>query len=201
MKEEEIEKGNCGPPTRKVLFFWDFVGLEPSSTNRITYRWWWWCIRLTRLTLVCEVIRHHLVRVRQNLKRKGLFGLAARNRLSLSHPLSFSSSSYFLSFSKQKEILSTTHEKKGCCIPPKNIKTPPSKSQMRTIYQALSRLVYIAAYNFWRIFFQGNRDEILYTVIEHWEPVWGRFFFAFQLRMKPWMEIWMPQSWIALQFF
>ena len=57
--------------------------------------------RLTRLTLVCEVIRYRLVEVRQNLK-KGLFGLAARNRLSLSLPLSFSSSSYFLSFSKQK---------------------------------------------------------------------------------------------------
>ena len=29
MKEEEIEKGDCGPPTRKVFFFfWDFVGLE-----------------------------------------------------------------------------------------------------------------------------------------------------------------------------
>ena len=32
MKEEEIEKGYCGPPTRKV-FFWDFVGLEPSGTK------------------------------------------------------------------------------------------------------------------------------------------------------------------------
>ena len=31
MKEEEVEKGDCGPPTRKV-FFWDFVGLEPSGT-------------------------------------------------------------------------------------------------------------------------------------------------------------------------
>ena len=32
MKEEEIEKGDCGPPTRKV-FFCDFVGLEPSGTK------------------------------------------------------------------------------------------------------------------------------------------------------------------------
>ena len=32
MKEEEIEKGDCGPPTPKVFFFWDFVGLEPSGT-------------------------------------------------------------------------------------------------------------------------------------------------------------------------
>ena len=31
MKEEEIEKGDCGPPTRKV-FFWDVVELEPSGT-------------------------------------------------------------------------------------------------------------------------------------------------------------------------
>ena len=67
-----------------------------------------WCIRLTRLTLVCEVIRYRLVQVRQNLKRR-LFGLAARNRLSLSLPLSFSSSSYFLSFSIQKWIFPVSH--------------------------------------------------------------------------------------------
>ena len=64
-----------------------------------------WCIRPTRLTLVCEVIRCRLIQVRQNLKKKRLFGLAARNCHSLSLPLSFSSSSYFLSFSKQKSIL------------------------------------------------------------------------------------------------
>ena len=29
-----------------------------------------WCIRLTRLTLVYEVIRYRLVQVRQNLKKK-----------------------------------------------------------------------------------------------------------------------------------
>ena len=65
MKEEEIEKGDCGPPTRKVFFFWDFVGLEPSyliTSQRV--RMVWWCIRQTRLTLVCEVIRYRLV---QNL--------------------------------------------------------------------------------------------------------------------------------------
>ena len=28
-----------------------------------------WCVRLTRLTLVCEVIRYRLVQVRQNLKK------------------------------------------------------------------------------------------------------------------------------------
>ena len=54
-----------------------------------------WCIRLTRLTLVCEVIRYRLVQVRQNQKK-------ASKRLSLSLPLSFSPSSYFLYFSIQK---------------------------------------------------------------------------------------------------
>ena len=39
--------------------------------------------RLTRLTLICEVIRYRLVQIRQNPKKR-LFGLAARNRLSLS---------------------------------------------------------------------------------------------------------------------
>ena len=39
---------------------------------------------------------------KRNLKND--FGLAARNRLSLSLPLSLSSLSYFLSFSKQKRI-------------------------------------------------------------------------------------------------
>ena len=63
-----------------------------------------WCIRLTRLTLVCEVIRYRLVQVRQNLKKRH-FGLAARNRLSLFLPLSFSPSSHFLSFSIQKCIV------------------------------------------------------------------------------------------------
>ena len=29
-----------------------------------------WCIRLTRLTLVCEMIRYRLVQVRQNLKKR-----------------------------------------------------------------------------------------------------------------------------------
>ena len=32
------------------------------------------CIRLTRLTLVCEVIRYRLVQVRQNLKKKNFSG-------------------------------------------------------------------------------------------------------------------------------
>ena len=47
------------------------------------------CIRLTRLTLICEVIRYRLVRVRQNLKK----------RLRVSGPQSpFSISSSFIFF-------------------------------------------------------------------------------------------------------
>ena len=42
MKEEEIEKGDCAPPTGKYFF-------------HILLRW----------TLVCEVIRYRLVHVRQ----------------------------------------------------------------------------------------------------------------------------------------
>ena len=61
-----------------------------------------WCIRQTRLTLICIVIRHRLVQVRQNPPKKTL-RLAARSRLSVSLPLSFSSSSYFLSFSQKKK--------------------------------------------------------------------------------------------------
>ena len=61
-----------------------------------------WCIRITRLTLVCEVIRYRLAQVRAKIS-KSLLGLAARNRLSLSLPPSYSTSSYFLSFSIQKK--------------------------------------------------------------------------------------------------
>ena len=51
MKEEEIEKGDCGPPIRKVFF------------ERFCWRMVRWCIWLTRLTLICEVIRYRLVQV------------------------------------------------------------------------------------------------------------------------------------------
>ena len=70
-------------------FFWDFVGLEPSGT--------------TSQTRVKRVSRIH----RPTKSQKRLFRLAARNRLSLSLPLSFSSSSYFLSFSIRKKSVIT----------------------------------------------------------------------------------------------
>ena len=55
-------------------------------------------------------IHHRTILIRQNLQKR-LFGLAARNRLSLSLPLSFSPSSSFLSFSIQKwKVL-------DCCTP------------------------------------------------------------------------------------
>ena len=40
-----------------------------------------WCIRLTRLTLVCEVIRYRLVQVRQNHKKKKDIELVAHSEL------------------------------------------------------------------------------------------------------------------------
>ena len=79
MKEEEIEKGDCGPPTRKVFFFlrfcrtWTKQYLITSQTrvkrvSRIHHR-----TILTRLTLICEVIRYRFVQVRQNLKKRLAF--------------------------------------------------------------------------------------------------------------------------------
>ena len=81
---------------------------EGASSAILFLRMVRWCIWLTRLTLVCEVIRYRLVQVRQNLKKR-LFGLAARDRLSLFLPLSFSPSSHFLSFSIQKWNLRVSH--------------------------------------------------------------------------------------------
>ena len=51
-----------------------------------------WCIRLTRLTLVREVIRYRLVQVRQNLKKKDFSGWRPTQS-----PFSISSS-FILSF-------------------------------------------------------------------------------------------------------
>ena len=45
------------------------IYLQRNRTNRSTLVRW--CIRLTRLTLVCEVIRYRLVQVRQNQKKHG----------------------------------------------------------------------------------------------------------------------------------
>ena len=75
MKEEEIEKGDCGPPNSESLFLrfcrtWTKRYLITLQTrvkrvSRIHHR-----TILTRLTLVCEVIRYRLVQVRQNLKKR-----------------------------------------------------------------------------------------------------------------------------------
>ena len=61
---------------------------------------------ITSQTRVKRVSRiHHRIILWSDSQKRILFGLAARNRLSLSLPLSFSSSSYFLSFSKRKFLL------------------------------------------------------------------------------------------------
>ena len=72
MKEEEIEKGDCGPPTRKVFFLVlsDLNQAVPNHLADESQTMVRWCIRLTRLTLVCEVIRYRLVQVRQNKNKK-----------------------------------------------------------------------------------------------------------------------------------
>ena len=86
-----------------LSFFEILSDLNQAVPNHLAHRWCRWCIRLTRLTLVCEVIQYRLVQVRQNLK-KSYSRLAARNRLSLSLPLSCLFSSYFLSFPKQRSL-------------------------------------------------------------------------------------------------
>ena len=78
--EIEIEKGDCGPPTRKVFFFRfcrtstkRYLITSHTRVKRVSrihhLRMVRWCIPLTRLTLVCEVIRYRLVQIRQNLKK------------------------------------------------------------------------------------------------------------------------------------
>ena len=58
------------------------------------------CRTWTKRDLITSQTR--VKRVSQIPRKKGPFGLAARNLFSLSLPLSLSSSSHFLSFSKQK---------------------------------------------------------------------------------------------------
>ena len=55
----KMEKGDCGPPSRKV-FFLIFCRTWRRIRHWTILRWMVrWCIRLTRLTLVCEVIIVH----------------------------------------------------------------------------------------------------------------------------------------------
>ena len=78
-----------------LVFFFSFLFFDILSDLRMVR----WCIRLTHLTLVCVVIKYHLVQVWQNLNKKiKTFGLAARNHLSPSLPLLFSL--YFFSQNK-----------------------------------------------------------------------------------------------------
>ena len=62
-----------------------------------------WCIRLTRLTLVCEVIRYRLVQVRQNQKKTfRVGGPQSPFSISSSFILSFVFNTSFLSQYKNK---------------------------------------------------------------------------------------------------
>ena len=59
-----------------------------------------WCIWLTRLTLVCEVIRYRLVQVRQNLKHKNDFS-GWRPAIAFLYPFLFHSLLCLTSFLSQ----------------------------------------------------------------------------------------------------
>ena len=88
-----------------------------SLSSVSLFHWWkfihgpvkmkmaWWCIRLTCLTLVCEVIRYCLVQVRQILKKKDFLGWRPAITflyLFLFHPLL--RLSFFLSENKNQTI-------------------------------------------------------------------------------------------------
>ena len=112
----------------KHFFFWDFC---PTSTKRYLItsqtrvkgvrrpdtppdqllRMVRWCIRLTRLTLLCGVIRYRLVQFRQKSHKRSFRVGGPQSPFSLSLPLSFSFSSFFLSFAKRnrKHILWIAH--------------------------------------------------------------------------------------------
>ena len=91
-KRKRVRKVIAGHQLEKS--FWDLSGLEPSGTwsprtRKSTHepnappghlRMVWWCIQLTRLTLVCEMIRYRLVQVRQNLKMTSPVAVANRLR-------------------------------------------------------------------------------------------------------------------------
>ena len=85
MKEEEIDKGDGGPPTREVFSFFEILSdLNQAVPNHLAGgRMVRWCVRLTRLTLVCKVIRYRLVQVQQNLKKKMSTLIFAMQKLSL----------------------------------------------------------------------------------------------------------------------
>ena len=72
-----------------------------SVCNKTSF--FWFCRTWTKRYLITSQTRVKRVsRIHHRTIQKILFGLAARKRLSLSLPLSFSPSSYFLSFSIQK---------------------------------------------------------------------------------------------------
>ena len=71
-----------------------------------------WCIRLTRFTLCCEVIRYLLVQVRQNLKKKKTLQFGG-----LQSPFSISSS-FILFFVLRPFFLKTKNQFAETCLLP-----------------------------------------------------------------------------------
>ena len=75
-----------------------------KRVSRIHHRTILWCIRLTRLTLVCEVIRYRLVQVRRNQKKTfRVGGPQSPFSISSSFILSFVLLAFFLN-TKTKEL-------------------------------------------------------------------------------------------------
>ena len=77
-----------------LVFFFFFFFFDILSDLRIV----WWCIQLTHLTLVCVVIKYHLVQVWQNLDKKKRL-LAWRPAITFLYLFLFHS--LFIIFSKQ----------------------------------------------------------------------------------------------------
>ena len=76
MKEEAMEEGRLRAANPKSLFLRfcrtltkRYLITSQTRVKRVS-QMVRWCIRLTRLTIVCEVIRYRLVQVRQNLKKR-----------------------------------------------------------------------------------------------------------------------------------
>ena len=73
----------------------------------------WWCIQLTRLTLVCEVIRYHLVQARQ-ISQTRFFGLA---RITFLYLFLFHSLLCLTSFLSQNKNFRVKSLKQFLCFP------------------------------------------------------------------------------------
>ena len=97
------------------LFSKPLIFLEESSQWTDLTVFFWFCRTWTKRYLITWFAGSLIAWFKSDKIKKRLFGLAARKRLSLSLPLSFSPSSYFLSFSIQKMRSYSVHKTKAVC--------------------------------------------------------------------------------------